>query len=521
MAADDVRPGRAALAGMAAAAAALGASELLAGLVDRAPSLVLSVANLFIAETPGGIVRWSIETFGARQKTLLVTGIVVGSLLAGALLGLASRRSPWPGVVGFVAFGVLGGWAASRDALESDGWGWFVAAVSVAVGVGTFVVLRRRAAVAGPASTSTDGAAEPIGLVGRRGFLLTAGTIAVLGAAGGEIGRRLRQARSVEDARERVAAALAPDRLQTVPADVATFDAEVTGVSPLVTPNADFYRIDTRILVPQVDPNGWSLRITGMVDREVELTFDELLAMDHITEFVTLSCVSNEVGGDLVGNASWSGVPLADLLDRAGPHPDADQVVGRAVDGWTAGFPVEVVSDGRPCMVALTMNGEPLPVEHGFPARLVVPGLYGYVSATKWLTEIELTTWEAFDGYWVPRGWSKEGPIKTQSRIDVPRAGSTLAAGRTPVAGVAWAPTRSIERVEVRVDDGPWEDADLSGALSANAWVQWLHVWDATPGEHRLTVRATDGNGETQTSEVAPPAPSGATGHHTVTVEVR
>jgi DMSO/TMAO reductase YedYZ molybdopterin-dependent catalytic subunit len=516
-----MRPGQAALAGLAAAAAALGVSELLAGLVDGAPSLVLSIANLFIAETPGGIVRWSIETFGTRQKALLVTGVVVGALLAGAALGVASRRRLGPGIAGFVAFGALGGWAASRDPLVSDAWAWLAAALAVAVGASALAVLRQRAVPAVLSPSGGTGTIEQIGLVGRRRFLVTAGAIAVLGAATGEVGRRLRQSRTVEAARERVATSLQASTPPTVPADLTTFDAEVGGVSPLVTPNQDFYRIDTRIVVPQVDPTGWSLRITGMVDREIELGFDELLAMDRIAEFVTLSCVSNEVGGDLVGNALWSGVALTDLLDRAGPHPDATQVVGRAVDGWTAGFPAEVVSDGRPCMVAIAMNGEPLPVEHGFPARLVVPGLYGYVSATKWLTEIELTTWEEFDGYWIPRGWSKEGPIKTQSRIDVPGAGATLAPGRTPIAGVAWAPTRSIQRVEVRIDDGPWQEARLSGALSANSWVQWLYAWEATPGTHELAVRATDGDGETQTPDVAPPAPSGATGHHTITVEVR
>jgi hypothetical protein len=242
--------------------------------------------------------------------------------------------------------------------------------------------------------------------------------------------------------------------------------------------------------------------------------------MDRIEEFITLSCVSNEVGGDLVGNALWSGVALTDLLDLAGARSDATQIVGRSVDGWTAGFPTAVATDGRPAMVAVTMNGEPLPVEHGFPARLIVPGLYGYVSATKWLTEIELTTWDAFDGYWIPRGWAKEGPIKTQSRIDVPRPGATLATGPTPIAGVAWAPGRGIDRVEVRVDEGPWESARLSDALSEHTWVQWAHTWDATPGAHRLQVRATDGDGHTQTAELAPPAPSGATGYHTVRVEV-
>jgi DMSO/TMAO reductase YedYZ molybdopterin-dependent catalytic subunit len=509
---------RAALAGVVAAAAALGTSELLSGISARFPSLVLSVASVFIAETPGGIVRWSIETFGASQKTVLVTGIVAASLVFGAQLGLVARRSPTRAAVGFLAFGAVGGWAAGRDAVAPDWAGWVAAGVSASVGIGALTGLLRARFVT-TTDTSTD--ASPIARIGaldRRGFLIASGVIAVLGAASGEIGRRLRQAHNVEAARDRVAAILGGPP-PTLPPSIETFDAE-PGLSPLVTPNRDFYRIDTRILVPQVDPDGWSLRITGMVDREVELSFDELLAMDRITEYVTLSCVSNEVGGDLVGNALWSGVALTDLLGLARPHADASQIVGRAVDGWTAGFPREVVTDGRPCMVAVTMNGEPLPVKHGFPARLVVPGLYGYVSATKWLTDIELTTWDGFDGYWIPRGWSKDGPIKTQSRIDVPRSGATLAAGRTPVAGVAWAPTRSIRKVEVRVDDGPWRPARLSSALSENTWVQWLYTWDATPGTHRLAVRATDGDGATQTAAVAPPAPSGATGHHTISVEV-
>jgi DMSO/TMAO reductase YedYZ molybdopterin-dependent catalytic subunit len=306
-----------------------------------------------------------------------------------------------------------------------------------------------------------------------------------------------------------------------VPASVESFDAEAAGLSPLLTPNDDFYRIDTRILVPQVDPAGWSLRITGMVEREVELSLDELLAMDRISEYVTLSCVSNEVGGDLVGNALWSGVPLADLLDLAHPDPAASQIVGRAVDGWTAGFPTELATDGRPTMVAVAMNGEPLPVKHGFPARLVVPGLYGYVSATKWLAEIELTTWDAVDGYWIPRGWAKEGPIKTQSRIDVPHGGQTLDAGRTPIAGVAWAPTRGIAKVEVQVDDSEWREARLGDETTDLSWRQWVLEWDAPTGDHTIRVRATDGTGEVQTEEIAPPAPNGATGWHTISVHVQ
>jgi DMSO/TMAO reductase YedYZ molybdopterin-dependent catalytic subunit len=508
----------AALAGTAAAAAALGMSELLAGLSAEFPSLVLSVADVLIAETPGRFVRWSIRTFGASQKAVLVTGIVLASLLLGAGLGIISRRRRWWGAVGFATFGAVGGWAAARQPLTTDVWGWVAAVASAATGIAVLSFLLGRPR---PSSVTVDGAPPPrsIGVLDRRGFIVATGAVAAAAALGGGIGRRLRQARNVEAARQRVATQLGAGS-PAVPPGVTTFDAAVNGISPLVTSNADFYRIDTTILAPQVDPADWSLRLTGMVDHEVELSFDELLQMDRITEYVTLSCVSNEVGGDLVGNARWSGVPLTDLLTLAGPSAEATQIVGRSVDGWTGGFPAEVVADGRPCMVAVTMNGEPLPVRHGFPARLIIPGLYGYVSATKWLTEIELTTWEAFDGYWIPRGWSKEGPIKTQSRIDVPRSGAKVAAGRTAIAGVAWAPARSIERVEVRVDDGPWEATRLSGELSDNTWVQWLAEWDATPGAHRLEVRATDGEGDTQTADRSPPAPSGATGHHTVRVEV-
>jgi DMSO/TMAO reductase YedYZ molybdopterin-dependent catalytic subunit len=355
----------------------------------------------------------------------------------------------------------------------------------------------------------------------RRWFLVVVGGAATYGLVGTGAGRTLRRRRNVEGARAHVATQLGPATPAKVPSGVATFDGRPRGISPIVTPNRDFYRVDTALISPQVDPDGWSLGITGMVDHEVELSFDELLAMDRIEEWVTLQCVSNEVGGNLVGNALWSGVPLAKLLDRAGVHEGATQLVGRSVDGWTSGFPTEVALDGRPAMVAVTMNGEPLPVKHGFPARLIVPGLYGYVSATKWLTEIELTTLDAFDAYWVPRGWAKKGPIKTQSRIDVPHSGATVDAGRVAVAGVAWAPTRSIEQVEIRVDDGQWAKARLSGALSKDAWRQWLYEWDAQPGGHQLQVRATDGTGATQTADVEPPAPSGATGHHTIQVDVR
>ena len=298
------------------------------------------------------------------------------------------------------------------------------------------------------------------------------------------------------------------------------YDNTVNGVSPIVTPNSDFYRIDTAIVVPSVDVNNWELSISGMVDRPYTMDFAELVGMGLVETPVTLSCVSNRVGGNLVDNAVWRGVPLADVLNRAGVQRGATQIVGRSVDNWNSGFPTEYAFDGRVALVAVAMNGEPLPREHGFPVRLVIAGLYGYVSATKWLEEIRLTTWEGFDSYWVPRGWAKRGPIKTQSRIDVPRGGSRVRAGRVAIAGVAWAPTKSVEGVQVQVGDGPWVAADLSNNMSVNSWRQWVYAWDARPGNYQIRCRATDGTGYTQTSEIRPPAPDGATGWHTINVNV-
>ena len=293
------------------------------------------------------------------------------------------------------------------------------------------------------------------------------------------------------------------------------------GLSPVITPTRDFYRIDTALVLPDVDPANWSLRVDGMVDNPLTITFDDLLAMPMVEQVITIACVSNPVGGDLVGTAVWQGVPLADLLAEAGVRPGAEQLVGRSVDGFTVGFPTSAATDGRAALVAVGMNGEPLPVRHGFPARLVVSGLYGYVSATKWLSQIELTTWDGFDAYWIPRGWAKEAPVRTQSRIDVPTTRATLRPGPVPVAGVAWAPNVGIASVEVQVDDGPWQQAELSEPLADDAWRQWQYVWDATPGLHRLRVRATDRTGATQPEGPRPVLPDGAEGWHTrrVTVE--
>jgi len=351
---------------------------------------------------------------------------------------------------------------------------------------------------------------------GNFGVMTAIAMVPIMAAVAGAVNRT--ESASVTAARRRLPnlAPGSPDAAPAVPAG-ATVDA----ATPFITPNDDFYRIDTAFLVPRIELEDWRLDISGAVDRPLSLTYNDLLDRHVVERAVTLCCVSNEVGGDLIGTATFLGVPLAELLEEAGVRPDeGDQVAMTSEDGWTCGFPTALALDGRDALVAVGMNGEPLPVEHGFPVRLVVPGLYGYVSATKWLRKIELVGWDDFDGYWIPRGWSKQGPVKTQSRIDVPRSGEGVAAGKVAVAGVAWAQHRGITKVEVRVDDGPWQVARLGDEYSVDTWRQWVYEWDATPGTHEIQVRATDGEGDTQTAAEAPPAPDGATGHHRVTVDV-
>ncbi|MFD1214846.1 molybdopterin-dependent oxidoreductase, partial [Arthrobacter sp. GCM10027362] len=294
----------------------------------------------------------------------------------------------------------------------------------------------------------------------------------------------------------------------------------VPGLAPLVTPNPDFYRIDTALIVPVVDVDRWRLRVTGMVEQEIELDFAGLASRPMIERYVTLCCVSNEVGGNLIGNARWLGWPVRELLGLARPLPEADMVLSRSVDGFTASTPLEVLLDNRDAMVAVGMNGEPLPLEHGYPARLVVPGLYGYVSATKWVTELRLTRFADEAAYWTVRGWSPRGPVKLSSRIDTPRDGARVAPGTVVVAGVAWAQHTGISGVQLRVDEGPWQDAGLAAAISRDTWRQYRFAWPAAPGRHVLQVRAIDAAGREQTGEVAGVVPDGATGWHTVAVEV-
>ena len=503
---------RAAIAGIAAGAAALGVAELLAGLMPGAASPVIAIGDFVIALQPPGAKQFVVDLFGEADKLLLNLLIVGVALGAAAAIAIAARGRPRVALAGIAGFGLLALGAGLRDPLSEP---IPTAIVAVAAAVIAFVLLRWLMRLA---SRDARAPVAEMPAWGRRRFLGTSLALAGVAVGSGMLGRVLLD-------RGRIGAVPQAGSIPLPDASAAPLPSEasfaVEGISPIVTPNERFYRIDTALLVPRPRLDTWRLRVTGMVDNPIELTYDELVGMRLVEQYVTIACVSNEVGGGLVGNALWKGVRLKELLAQAGLQPEATQIVGRAVDGFTVGFPTShALADDREALVAVAMNGEPLPADHGFPARLIVPGLFGYVSATKWLTEIELTTWDAFDAYWVPLGWAKEGPILTQSRIDVPRDGASVAAGTVSIAGVAWAPDRGIERVEIQIDDGAWVEAELSGEISDATWRQYVHRWDATAGRHRIRVRATDGSGETQTDERTEPAPDGARGHHTIAVEV-
>ena len=517
-----------AIAGLCSAVTGLAIAELISGLADSLRSPVVSVGDRVVDNVPRPLKTWAIDTFGTNDKLVLLSVVAVLLALFAAGVGvLAVRRGLRSGLVGVGVFTSIGV-AASLG----RGSGGVLAPLpsligGVATGGALFWLMRRgdlpldgdapgrsRSPVSTeqfltPAQITEQNTATRLDAANRRRFLGTAGGLAVGAVAIGGLGRWLRDQGAAAAVRLKVVLPRAATQLATPPAGV---DLGVDGVTPFFTPNDDFYRIDTALTVPRVDLLSWTMTVMGDVDRPITLTYEELSARPMIEVDVTLACVSNEIGGDLVGNARWLGCRLDDLLDEAGVDPSADQIVGRSVDGFTAGFPTAIL-DGRDAIVAIGMNGEPLPIDHGFPARLVVPGLYGYVSATKWLKEIELTTFDAFQGYWIPRGWSAEGPIKTQSRIDTPKLGVDLTAGSpVAIAGVAWAPTRGITRVEVQVDDGPWKDATLGEEYGSTTWRQWTTTWTPTAGEHRIQVRATDGEGETQTEERTQVAPDGASG---------
>ncbi|MEU9019749.1 molybdopterin-dependent oxidoreductase [Actinomadura sp. NPDC048394] len=535
----------AALRGLVAAAVALGVAELAAGALGRVSSSpLLAVGAGFIDLTPVWLKDFAIRHFGSNDKTVLLIGLGAGITVAALVIGLVSRRHLMMGLTGLAAFGAVGVLAALTrpvaepvDAVPS--------AVGALAGMAALALLVRGARPSPVASRPSPAAARPAqstatpdsgateasasaestlrrsedtgaGIDRRRVLLTSAGAVGVA-AASGVAGRLLLHRGDVSSVRADLRLPRPASPARPVPAGA---QVPVPQMTPFHTPNKDFYRVDTALTLPQVDPRDWTLRIHGMTARPVELTFDDLLREALIERDITLSCVSNQVGGDLAGNARWLGAPLAPLLRRAGIRSGADQILSRSSDGMTLSTPLEAILDGRDAMIAVGMNGAPLPIVHGFPARLVVPGLYGYVSATKWVVDLKVTRFATDRAYWTKRGYADHAPIKTFSRIDVPKPLAALKAGRVAVAGTAWAQHRGIDAVEWQVDDGPWRPARLAPVPGLDTWRQWIAEWDAAPGSHTLRCRATDGTGRTQPEHRTPPFPDGATGWHSVVVTV-
>lgn len=499
-----------ALAGLAAGGLAVAFGMFFAAITDVV-SPIDAVGSEVIDRAPKWLKNYAIETFGTDDKLALRIGIITILGIAALALGAAAVRRWWIGVAGIAVFGLVGAASAVHRPGESGG----SAVPSVLGAMAGALVLYK---LVQPRPIEYPGTSQaPLGW-DRRRFLLASGATVATATVAGAMGVQ-KEGQRVSELRE--AAAVPLPEAQIDAADEIPPDAELFDETPFVTPNDEFYRIDTAFSFPRIDVDKWSFEITGMVDTPLTVTYPDLLARPQVERVITLACVSNEVGGDLIGNAVWRGVLLSDLLNEAGVQASAEQVFSTSVDGWTCGFPVAAAFDGRDAMVAVGMNGATLPLEHGYPARLVIPGLYGYVSATKWLAKIKLTSWDE-QGYWVPRGWSRDAPIKTQSRIDVVRAatGQSGPAGEYVIAGVAWAQHRGVDKVEVSIDDEPWQEAKLGADVSDDAWRQWLLEWDATPGEHQIRVRATDKTGETQTEENARPDPNGATGYHRIRVNI-
>ncbi|MFC5888151.1 molybdopterin-dependent oxidoreductase [Kitasatospora aburaviensis] len=519
--------------GIAAACAAVAVGEAAAAFVrpQAAPVVAIGSAAIDLAPTP--VKEWAVRSFGTSDKTVLLTGIYTTTgLLAAALGPLAARRRAAATVLP-AAFGALGAWAALArpDARPTDALPSAAAALA-AVAVLLLLLPHRRphptARPSGPepqrptgtgAPGPTDAPAAAVDAhPGRRG-VLTAGAVIALSAGVASGGRYLSERRN--DVSAARAALTLPPPARPLPPPASPAALPIPGLAPLRTPVGDFYRVDTALTLPRIDPHDWTLRIHGMVDHPVELSFADLLALPLEELDHTLSCVSSEVGGPYVGTTRWLGAPLPALLRRAGVRAGADQLLGRSQDGMTIGTPLECVLDGRTALLAVAMDGAPLPVAHGFPCRSVVPGLYGYTSATKWLVDLEVTTFAARDPYWVQRGWDRTGEVRTASRIDVPAAFARVQAGDVTVAGTAWATHRGVAAVEVRVDGGPWQEAALAADAGPDMWRQWHHTWrSATPGTHRLEVRATDAAGAVQDETRRPPFPSGATGWHSTVVTV-
>ncbi|MEV0434116.1 molybdopterin-dependent oxidoreductase [Nocardia sp. NPDC050413] len=499
----------AAAAATVAAAAVLTVGHLVSVVVAPSASPFFVLGATVVDNTPKWLKDSAIRWFGANDKLALAISMAAVMVVAASLLGELARRRFALAAGALTVLGVLVAFLALRRPSATF---WFAvpALAGTLAGVAALTVLFMSFSKAEP---------EPAAGPSRRGFMLalagvTAGVVAA-GVAGRYLATRLR-----DIAADR-AAFLLPRVAKPAPPVSGEMDLPVQGITPFVTDADEFYRVDTALQLPSLTRDEWRLRIHGMVDREIRLDYDELLARDAVESVITLTCVSNEVGGDLLGTARWTGYRLADLLAEAGPSRDADMVLSRSIDGFTASTPLAALTGNQDALLAVAMNGEALPVAHGYPARMIVPGLYGYVSATKWVVDLEVTRFDRAEAYWTRRGWAPTAPIKTASRIDVPAAFATLPAGPVVVAGVAWAQGRGIRAVEVQVDDGAWQQATLAEAYSIDTWRQWTWRWDASPGTHSLRVRATDATGYVQTDERVPPFPDGSTGHHSRVVTIR
>ncbi len=538
-----------ALAGLLTAAVALGVAELAAALISASSAPVIAVGETAINLTPIPVKEFAITHFGSHDKEALLAGIVVMLIGFAAVIGIAAVRRIAYGLAGLAVFAFIG-MAAAIHLPTATAVDVIPTLAGVAVGAVAMIMLTRAVWEAYPPAALTAAppaaltAASPAALAAappaalpqvpavvdvlataapdRRRFLITGAGAAAVAAIAGGTGDKLLGRFSIASSRAQVRLPAPAIRAAAVPGGT---ELRIGGLTPFFTSNAAFYRVDTDLVLPQVSPDNWTLKIDGMVDRELEFSFAELLKMPLTEADITLVCVSNQVGGSYNGNARWLGVPLAGLLRQAGVKAGTDQVLSTSTDGMTISTPVAAIMDGPSmngpsALLAVGMNGQPLPIAHGFPARMIVPGLYGYVSATKWVTRLTLTTFAKQKAYWTQRGYSAQAPIKTESRIDVPRPLSQVKAGRITVAGVAWAPATGIAAVEVNVDNGPWQRATLAAADGLDTWRQWMWAWDAQPGLHTLAVRATDSKGVTQTAARANPVPNGASGWDSTVVTV-
>ncbi len=527
--------------GLLTAGAALGAGELTAGLWGTSAPVV-AVGDAIVDHSPTVLKEFAITVFGIYDKVVLVCGVVATVFLVAALAGVVALRRPAVGYAVLVLFAAVGSLAVLVRRTGEPLAAVPVLVAAAAGAVALFLLLRgapQPVAIApepvdDPVTTGgeSDLAAEedapdkhtgagapdsqpPTEGASRRGFLLTGAGVLTLAMAATAAGRYLGAGADAQAARASLRLPAPAEPLPSLPSGV---DLNVPGLTPFTSPTTDFYRIDTALTVPRVAPQEWRLRVHGMVDEEIELSYDELLRRPLIESDTTLTCVSNEVGGDLVDNTRWLGVRLADVLRRAGVRSGADQVLSTSTDGWTCGTPTEAVMDGRDALLAIAMDGEPLPFQHGFPVRMVVPGLYGFVSATKWVTDIKLTRFADESAYWAQRGWAVKAPIKTMSRIDVPGPLEEVPAGPVTLAGVAWAQRRGIDAVEVRVDGGDWGKAQLAEVPGIDTWRQWTRTVDVDAGRHTFEVRATDSSGNAQPEQRAEPIPNGASGWHSVQI---